>query len=169
MTWKCLELEKEDIKQLGIDPHIVSLIIKMNRLPFLETTWSCGGHFSAYEGNCCLNCVLYHRGIMFAIEKGNEEGKQFIEDLKNFLKNYPFTHIELLPKHMWFPHKSHPKYLLRVDWIKRPDLRDINKRKEIEEFMERMFNETYGRLNADLEIFVDKRLSASKNKNAINS
>jgi len=27
-----------------LDPHILRLVIKSNALPFLRTTWSCGGH-----------------------------------------------------------------------------------------------------------------------------
>ena len=60
--------EIEEFEKL-IDPTILPLIIiiKMNQLPFLKTTWSCGGHIGITDCGSYLDCHLYHRGIKFAI------------------------------------------------------------------------------------------------------
>jgi len=86
---KLSERDIEDWEEI-IDPPIRDLIIKKNKLPFLMTTWSCAGHGET------TSCELYHRGIMFHIDKDSEEERVFIKELNELIeKNFPFTHLSL--------------------------------------------------------------------------
>lgn len=155
MAWK-EELDNNDIEDFKriIDPPIRNLIIKMNKLPFLTTTWSCAGHGET------TYCELYHRGIMFHIDRDSEEGKIFIEKLNKLIeRNFSFAHLSLpFPEGGAF--SSHPLYSLEVDWFSYPEMRDrdIEKRRN---FLMQKLNETYHRLNASLEEFIDEFLDAS--------
>jgi len=148
VAWEWRELTKEDVEwfRKHIDPHIVDLIIKMNRLPFLETAWSCGGRILLDKYR------LYHSGIIFLIDRDSRNGKKFIKELKKLIKKYKFAHLNPL-----FDSSSCPEYRLDVDKFEYLELKGKDK-KEVKNYLENAFNETYGKLNTDLEAFVDKWL-----------
>jgi len=126
-----------------INPPICDLIIKMNKLPFIRTISSCGGNYSLDD------CSMYHLGIMFFVDKDSNEGRKFIAELKETLKDYPFVHLKL-------PYEKSPlpQYDIEADWFEFPELRNKSK-DEKKAFLEEMFNQTYGRLNTGLENFVE--------------
>ncbi len=148
MVWKHGKLTEQDIEwfKKHIDPHVLTLIIKINRLPFIETTWSCGGHTSLNGPG------LYHRGILFLVDEDSEDGRKFIEELRKLIeKDYKFAHLSLP-----FPNgrlSSHPEYHLEMDWYDYPELAGKDRDEQIR-FLGAAFNETYARLSAGLEAFV---------------
>ncbi len=148
MVWIEKKLTKKDLEwfRKHIDPHIVDLIIKINRLPFIETVWGCGGRILLDK------CRLYHSGIIFLVDKDSKDGKRFIEELGELIKKYKFAHLNPL-----FDSSICSEYRLDVDKLEYPELRGKDK-KEMKNYLENAFNKTYGKLNIDLEAFVDKWL-----------
>lgn len=161
MAWKRVELTEEDMEwfRKHIDPHIFNLIIKLNKLPFIETTWSCGGHITLTGAHH----HLYHMGILFLVDKDSNNGERFIKELRDFVKNYTFVHLELPfpPPTILSPH---PEYHLEVDWLYFPELEGKSK-EETERILWDKFNEIYIKFNTEFEIFVDKWLSTTRIKN----
>ncbi len=152
MAWKRKELTEENLEwfKKHIDLHIIDLIIKMNRLPFLETAWSCGGHILSDKYR------LYHSGIIFLVDKDSENGRKFIKELRKLIKKYKFAHLN-----PFFDLPACSEYHLDVDKFEYPKLKDKDG-EEAGAYLKNAFNETYGKLNVDLEAFIDKWLQKLK-------
>ena len=160
MRFEKLTEEAIELIEKYTDEGITDVILKMNKLPFLATTWSCGGHILVKD------CMLCHDDIRFIVEKDNEIGKQFIEELERLIeKNYE-KFVQLTVPTLFFgdPHELnrlgfyHPQYYLKIKNFEYPDLKKKSKKKR-EAFLKKKFKKTYGKFHTALKSFIDKWIS----------
>lgn len=139
----------------NIDLHVFNLIAKMNFLPFLKTTWSCGGHIYVYPVENITYGNLAHMGLNFVVESGSMEGKKFVKQLKNLLKDYHFAHLSLFSVHLSL--NPPQEYHLHIDCLEYSEVKFLSEEKA-EKYLLKKFDETYKKLNLDIESLVDKWL-----------